>query len=150
MKSSGYLALALASLALACVPALPETRVANRCDIMLPGTLGISMSVIELAPAASARMAKPMMYTVPHRPPDTLPATCSVRWSAGGGATITGDGELTINRDAAPGSIVVVRAHVDTLVAEQQIQVVDPAPNPLAGQWTQVGPALCANGERQS
>src|SRR5688500_16256662 len=126
-------ALVLASFALACVPPLPATRVANRCEIMLPGTLGISMSVIELAPGESARMAKPMMYTVPHVPPDTLPATCSVRWSAGGGATITGDGELTINRDATPGSIVVVRAHVDTLVAEQQIQVVDPAPNPHAG-----------------
>lgn len=141
-------ALVLASLALACVPPLPETRVANRCDIMLPGTLGISMSVIELAPGESARMAKPMMYTVPHVAPDTLPAACSVRWSVGSGATITDDGELTITRDATPGSIVVVRAHVDTLMAAQQILVVDPAPNPLAGQWTQVEPPTCANGSR--
>src|SRR5687768_9279759 len=150
MKSSGYLALALASLAIACVPPPPETRVANRCDIMLPGTLGISMSAIELAPGERARMAKPMMYTVPHVPPDTLPATCGIRWSVGSGATITEDGELTIARNAVPGSIVMVRAQVDTLVAEQRILVVDPAPNPLAGQWTQGGPALCANGERPS
>lgn len=150
MKRSVYLALALASLAHACMPARPETRAANRCDIMLPGTLGISLSALELAPGETARMGKPMMYTVPHVPPDTLPAACGVRWSAEGGATITDDGELTITRDAAPGSIVVVRAHVDTLVAAQQILVVSPAPNPLAGQWTQDGPALCADGERPS
>src|SRR5688500_256714 len=153
MKTFAFLAtaaLGLASLIVACVTPLPETRVANRCDIMLPGTLGISMAAIELVPGESVRMAKPMMYTVPHVAPDSLPATCGIRWSVGSGATITDDGELTISRDAAPGSTVVVRAHVDTLVAAQQILVVDPAPNPIAGQWTQVGPALCANGERPS
>ncbi|HUR91510.1 MAG TPA: hypothetical protein VMY38_02435 [Gemmatimonadaceae bacterium] len=156
MKRSVFLAapaLALASLVLACVTPRPETRVANRCNIMLPGTLGIamfSMTESELTPGQSARMATPMMYTVPHEAPYPLPANCTVRWSVGSGATITADGELTIAPDAAPGSIVVVRAHVDTLMAAKRFLVVDPAPNALAGQWTQVGPTLCANGQSAS
>ncbi len=153
MQRSGFAAtaaLALVSLVAGCATQLSQARVGDRCDVMLPGTLGISMTAIELAPGESVRLAKPMMYTVPHVAPDTLPTTCAVRWSVGSGATITDDGQLTITRDVAPGSIVVVRAHVDTLVAEQRILVVDPAPNPLAGQWTQGGPALCANGERPS
>lgn len=144
-------ALTLASMfALACVPALSGNRVANRCDMTLPGTLGISTSGVELAPGESVRMGAPMMYTVPHVPPDPLPSTCGVRWSVGSGATITAGGEVTINADAAPGSVIEVRAHVDTLAASQQIVVIDPAPNALAGQWTEVGPALCANGQRAS
>ena len=151
MKSSALAAvaaLALASLVIGCATQFPHGRVANRCDITGPGTLAVSVSLVELAPGEKARLPRPMLFTSPHAAPDTLPSACNVRWSAGSGGTITAGGELTIARDAAPGSTVVVRAQVDTLVAEQQIHVVDPAPSPLAGTWTQDTPPMCESGAR--
>lgn len=151
MNSPVFLAtptLALASLLFACVPPIPA--IANRCDVTGPGILAISTSLIELAPGESIRLPQPMLFTSPHSPPESIPAGCEVRWSVGDGGTITSNGELTITRSAAPGSTVIVRAHVDTVVAEQQVHIVDPAPNSLAGTWTQDTPPMCANGERPS
>lgn len=153
MRNSRFAAtsvFALASVVVGCATTFPPSRVADRCSITSAGTLAISVSLIELAPGESVRLPKPMLFTTPHSPPDTLPTGCDVRWSVGDGGTIAGDGEVTIARDAAPGSTVLVRARVDTLEARQLIDVVDPAPNALAGTWTQDGPAVCANGERPS
>lgn len=82
------------------------------------------------------------MFTAPYAPPDSIPVNCAVRWSGGPGATINESGLVTITSDAVPGSRVTARAQVESLVAEAHVLVVDPAPNPLAGMWTQsVGPA---------
>ncbi len=87
-----------------------------------------------------------MLFLAPYLPPDTISASCDVRWSVTGAATIGGSGLLTIAPDARPGSTVIVSAQVDTLVARQGVLVVDPAPNPLAGTWTQSDPPTCEQG----
>lgn len=101
-----------------------------------------------MAPGESIQLTKPVFFIAPYLPPDTLPAGCNVRWSVASGATIDGSGRLTIARDATPGATVIVRAQVDTIVAEQEVRVIDPAPNPLAATWSQETPPMCANGER--
>lgn len=93
-------------------------------------------------------MERPRLFVAPYLPPDTIPTGCEVRWSVTSGATISDAGLLTIAPDASPGSTVVVSAQVDTLVARQSVLVVDPAPNPLAGTWTQTDPPTCAQGYR--
>ncbi len=131
----------------ACAPPGHMQRIAP-CVVESEGTLGISTTLLEMAPGESLQMDEPVFFTAPYLPPDTLAANCVVRWSATGGAAITDAGLLTIARDARPGATVIVRAQVDTLVAEQTVHVIDPAPNPIAATWTQSVPPVCANGER--
>ncbi|MEO7647288.1 MAG: hypothetical protein ABIV11_03495 [Gemmatimonadaceae bacterium] len=132
----------------ACVTAPRPARGVNPCVIGSEGTLGISAGLLELAPGESVRLDRPMLFIAPFLPPDTISANCEVRWSATEGGAIDNSGLLTITREALPGSTVVVRAHVDTLVARQDVRVVDPAPNPLAATWSQSTPPACANGEQ--
>lgn len=89
-----------------------------------------------------------MLFIAPFLPPDTIPANCEVQWSVTGEATVGSTGLLTISRDAQPGSTVLVSAQVDTLVARQNVLVIDPAPNPLAATWTQSEPPECSFGYR--
>ncbi|MEX2326051.1 MAG: hypothetical protein WD553_04575 [Gemmatimonadaceae bacterium] len=93
-------------------------------------------------------MERPRLFVAPYLPPDTISTDCDVEWSVAGDATIGAAGLLTVDRDASPGSTVVVSAQVDTLVARQSVLVVDPAPNPLAGTWTQSEPPTCEQGYR--
>jgi len=137
-----------ALLALACATALNLPVRSAQCDIQSPGTLGIAPSAIELAPGETLQLERPRLFVAPYLPPDTIPAGCEVRWSVSGGATINHAGFLTIARDASPGSTLVVSAQVDTLTARQSVLVVDPAPNPLAGTWSQSEPPACAQGYR--
>jgi hypothetical protein len=140
--------LAPALFAMACATTPNASLRAGQCDILSPGTLGITASRIELAPGETLQLERPRLFVAPYMPPDTIPAGCEVRWSATGGATISDGGLLSIARDASPGSTVMVSAQVDTLVARQTVQVVDPAPNPLAGTWTQSDPPTCPQGYR--
>jgi hypothetical protein len=135
-------AVTVLSLLAACVSARGPAYT-TPCVIRSEGSLGISASRVELAPGESLQLERPMLFVAPYLPPDTLPTGCEVRWSVTGGATISKGGLLTVARDAAPGSTVVVTAQVDTVVARQNVQVVDPAPNPLAGTWTQSEPPKC-------
>lgn len=139
---------ALGLFALGCATAGGPSYPAGQCNILMPGALGISATLLELAPGESVQLERPMMFTAPYAPPDSIPADCAVRWSASAGATINQSGLLTVARDAVPGSRVTVHARVDSLVAEADIQVVDPAPNPLAGTWTQSDPPTCEQGYR--
>lgn len=133
---------------LGCVTVPWPASSVSSCDILRPGTLGISATRIELAPGESVQLPKPAFFVAPYQAPDTLPTNCAVQWSVAGDATIGSTGLLTIARDASPGSTVVVSAQVDTLVARQNVLVVDPAPNPLAGTWTQSDPPACEQGYR--
>lgn len=121
---------------------------AKQCDLLMPGEFGIPGGRLELAPGESAQLERPMMFTFPYAPPDSIPASCTVRWSTGPGATISESGLVTITSDAVPGSTVSVRAQVESLVAESQVLVVDPAPNLLAGTWSQSEGPVCENGFR--
>lgn len=138
----------LISFALACATTPNASLSAGQCDILSPGTLGITTSRIELAPGETLQMERPRLFVAPYLAPDTIPTGCEVRWSVTGGATISDAGLLTIARDASPGSTVAVSAQVDTLVAGQHVLIVDPAPNPLAGTWSQSEPPTCAQGYR--
>lgn len=140
--------MALSFFAMACVSARAPAAYATPCVIQGEGALGISASRVELAPGESLQLDRPMLFVAPYLPPDTIPTGCEVRWSVTGGAAISERGLLTVARDASPGSTVVVTAQVDTLVARQDVQVVDPAPNPLAGTWTQSEPPTCEQGHR--
>lgn len=135
--------MALSFLAMACVSARGPAAHATPCVIRSEGSLGISASRVELAPGESLQLDRPKLFVAPYLPPDTISTGCAVRWSVAGEAAISETGLLTIARDASPGAIVVVTAQVDTLVARQNVQVVDPAPNPLAGTWTQSEPPKC-------
>lgn len=140
----------LVSFVAACVTTPNAALQSHKCDVPTPGTLGITASRIELVPGETLQMERPSVFVAPYLAPDTLPTACDVRWSVAGGATVSSTGFLTIARDAVPGSIVVVTAQVDTLEARQTVQVVDPAPNPLAATWTQADPPVCADGYRPS
>ena len=137
---------ALGLFALGCATAGGPRHAANQCDMLMPGTLGIPGGRLELAPGERVQLERPMMFTFPYAPPDSIPAACAVRWSAGAGATINESGLLTVDADAVPGSRVSVRAQVESLVAEVNVQVVDPAPNPLAGTWSQSAGPACRDG----
>lgn len=137
-----------ALLAMACA-SLPGPSVqARQCEIRSEGTLGIRASRIELAPGDTLQLGRPMFFVAPFLPPDTISTDCVVRWSVAGRGTISDAGLLTVARDASPGSTVVVSAQVDTLVAQQNVLIVDPAPNPLAATWTQTELPTCAQGSR--
>lgn len=138
----------LISFAVACATTPSASLRAGQCDIRSPGTLGITTSRLELAPGETVQLERPKLFVAPYLSPDTIPAGCVVRWSVTTGATISDAGFLTIARDAAPGATVMVSAQVDTLVARQPVLVVDPAPNPLAGTWTQSEPPTCEQGYR--
>ena len=137
--------MAVALFALGCATAGSSYAV-KQCDLLMPGEFGIPGGLLELAPGESVQLGRPMMFTFPYAPPDSIPANCAVRWSAGPGATIDQSGLVTITSDAVPGSRVTVRAQVESLVAEAHVLVVDPAPNPLAGMWTQSAGPACENG----
>lgn len=139
--------MALSLVAVACVSARGPAYAA-RCVVGSEGSLGINAARLELAPGESLQLDRPMLFIAPFLPPDTIPTGCSVRWSVTGPATIGNSGLLVVAADAAPGAAVLVSAQVDTLVARQSVQVVDPSPNPLAATWTQDEPPTCANGSR--
>lgn len=132
----------------ACVPPINHAPASGSCEVGSEGTLGIATASIELAPGESQQLPRPVIFVAPHVPPDTLATRCTVRWTASAGATIDQAGRITVNRDARPGSQIVVHARVNALAAHQQIQVVDGASNPLAATWGQQSPPMCANGER--
>jgi hypothetical protein len=138
-------ALAVALFVLGCATA-GSSYALKKCDLLMPGEFGIPGGLLELAPGESVQLGRPMMFTFPYAPPDSIPANCAVRWSADAGATITESGLVTISSDAVPGSRVTVRAQAESLVAEANILVVDPAPNPLAGMWTQSEGPVCESG----
>lgn len=138
-------AVALALFALGCATVGSPSYPGRQCDVLMPGELGIPAGLLELAPGESVQLGRPMMFTAPYAPPDSIPANCVVRWSAGAGATINESGLVTIISDVTPGSRVTVRAQVESLVAEAHILIVDPAPNPLAGMWTQTEGPDCDN-----
>lgn len=140
--------LAVACLLTGCVRPPGKVLRADSCMIGNAGTLAISAGLLELAPGESVLLDRPMLFIAPSVPPDAIPSSCEVRWSAIGGGAIDNSGLLTIQRNAQPGSTVVARAHVDTLVARQDVLVVDPAPNPLAATWSQSVPPTCADGDQ--
>jgi hypothetical protein len=78
-------------------------------------------------------------------PPTPLPAACRARWSLppGAHATIDARGRLQVSRNARIGDTIVVTADVAGQSVFQHVHVVDPRPNPIAGAWTQDGPAQC-------
>ena len=134
--------------AAACISARGPAVSTAPCAIRGEGTLGISASRIELTPGETLQLDRPMLFVAPYLPPDTISSACAVRWSVTGPATISNSGLLAVASGATPGATVLVSAQVDTLVARQTVQVVDPAPNPLAATWTQDEPPTCANGSR--
>lgn len=135
-----------ALLALACATTPNASLRVGHCVIPGEGTLGISLAPIEVAPGETYQLPKPVVFTIPHRPPDTLPTGCLVRWSVDSGGAIDASGRLTIVREFVPGSTVEVRAEVGTLIARQDVYVVDPAFNPLAATWSQSTDPVCTNG----
>lgn len=148
LRLPSSLAILAACSAAACVMTPTPGANSGPCVTGSAGTLGISDTVIELGPGEGRLLPRPVMFVAPHTPPDTLAASCSVRWTVASGATIDQSGRLTIDRDARPGSIVVVHAFVDALSAQHQVQVVDGAANPLAATWRQDTPPMCASGDR--
>lgn len=134
------LVLAVTLSSTACVTQPRHRPHSSSCGIQSQGTLGISTNRIEMAPGESRQLPRPVLFMAPYLPPDTLSTDCVVRWSVASGGTIDASGLLTVARDARPGSTVEVRSYADTLVARQDVHVIDPAPNPLAATWSQSTP----------
>lgn len=81
----------------------------------------------------------------PYAPLTPLPAACRVRWSVPplARATIDSKGRLHLTRYAKIGDKVVVTANVAGQSVFQEVHVIDPHPNPIAGSWTQEGTPQC-------
>jgi len=102
--------------------------------------------VLELEPGETRTLPRPRVMDGPFGDVD-LPGRCGVRWSVRGrGVKVDGRGRLTVARDAAPGDTFQVLALAAGVWMRADGFVVDPAPNPLAGQWSQRDRAQCEEG----
>jgi hypothetical protein len=127
-------------------PALGDTAAAQRgCTVPNDHAVVISVEPLEMVPRES-RVLQVAMSRTPLAPREPLPAGCRVsRWSvpAGSHATIDAGGRLQLSRYAKPGDELVVTVDVAGRTLRQEVHVIDPRPNPIAGAWTQSSPAQC-------
>jgi hypothetical protein len=127
-------------------PAFGDTAAAQgRCIIPSTHAVVISAEPLEMV-AGETRLLEVGMSRTPLAPREPLPAGCRVTgWSvpAGSHARIDADGRLHLTRYVKPGDEFVVTVDVGGKPLRQEVHVIDPHPNPIAGAWTQAGPAQC-------
>ena len=128
------------------VPALGG-RVAAQpgCSIPSDQHVVIAIEPLEMVPG-ERRVLELAMVRAPYTPSEPVPGVCKARWSVpdGSHARVDNRGRLYVTRYARPGETVVVSVDVGGRKVRQEVHVIDPNPNPLAGTWAQSGPAQCA------
>jgi hypothetical protein len=108
-----------------------------------PLTMG---RMLEVVPGETRTLPRPKILDGPFGDKE-LPAACGVRWGVrGGGVSIDRGGTLRVAATAAPGDTFQVLALAAGVWMEGMGFVVDPAPNPLAGTWSQPDWPKCADG----
>jgi hypothetical protein len=136
--------LTIAAAALASAAAGPAA--AQRGCTIPPGqrVVVIGNEPLEMAPGQS-RVLPIGTSEAPYVPLTPLPAACRPRWSVSkvSRATIDANGRLQVSRYARIGDRVVVTADVAGQSVFQEVHVIDPRPNPIAGAWEQDGAAQC-------
>jgi hypothetical protein len=133
------------AIAAAAVLAVNGTAAAQAgCRVPSGYSLLISAEPIEMAPGQT-RVVQVAMARMPSAPRAPLPRACTVRWSVppGSHASIDAGGRLRLTRYARVGDKLTVTADVAGQQIWQEVQVIDPHPNPIAGTWAQSGPAQC-------
>jgi hypothetical protein len=139
-----FLFTAIAAAAL--VPALGGRAAAQRgCGIPSDQHVVIAVEPLEMVPG-ERRVLELAMVRAPYTPSEPLPAACKARWSVSEGshARVDNRGRLHVTRHARPGEQLVVSVDVGGRKVRQEVHVIDPRPNPIAGTWAQSGPAQCA------
>ena len=134
-----FAAALLASSAVAGSAAAQRGCVIPRGQVVL-----IANEPLEMVPG-EARVLPLGTAEAPYVPLTPLPPACRARWSVppGSHAAIDARGRLQLSRYAQIGDTVVVTADVAGQSVFQHVHVIDPRPNPIAGAWTQDGPAQC-------
>ena len=125
--------------------AAAEPAAAQRgCAVPRGQVVVIANEPLEMTPG-EARVLPLGTAEAPYVPLTPLPPACRARWSVppGSHATIDARGRLQLSRYAQIGDTVVVTADVAGQSVFQHVHVIDPHPNPIAGAWTQDGPAQC-------
>ena len=138
----------LLAVAAVLVPVLDDTAAAQAgCRIPSDRVIVISAGPLEVAPLETRVLQVAMARTL-YAPREPLPRACRVRWSVPPGvhATIDAGGRLHLSRYAKIGDRLTVTADVGGKQVLQEVLVIDPHPNPIAGAWTQDGPAQCTGG----
>src|SRR5215207_5099795 len=130
-------------------PVVGDTAAAQAgCRIPSSHALVITAEPLEMAPGET-RVLQVAMARTPLAPREPLPAGCRVtRWSVppGSHAVVDARGTLRVTRYAKVGDRLTVTADVAGKRIWQEVHVIDPHPNPIAGAWTQDGPAQCTRG----
>jgi len=128
------------------VPALGGRAAAQPgCDLPSDQHVVIAVEALEMVPG-ERRVLELAMVRAPYTPSEPVPAACKARWSVpdGSHARVDNRGRLHVTRYAKPGEAVVVSVDVGGRTVRQEVHVIDPHSNPLAGTWAQSGPAQCA------
>jgi hypothetical protein len=128
------------------VPAAGATAAAQgACTIPGDQFLVIGVEPLEMVPGET-RVLELALVRAPYTPREPVPAGCRVRWSVppGSHAAVDARGRLRVTRYAKIGDQLVVTADVSGRKVRQEVHVIDPHPNPIAGTWAQSGPAQCA------
>ncbi|MFL5541996.1 MAG: hypothetical protein ACJ8J0_23615 [Longimicrobiaceae bacterium] len=136
--------LAIAAATLASVAAVPAA--AQRGCTIPRGqrVVVIGSEPLEISPGQS-RVLPIGTSEAPYVPLTPLPAGCRPRWSVSkvSRATIDANGRLQVSRYARIGDRIVVTADVAGQSVFQEVHVIDPRPNPIAGSWAQDGAPRC-------
>jgi len=136
----------LPALAAALLVPVLRGRVAAQpgCTIPSDQHVVIAIEPLEMVPG-ERRVLTLSMVRAPYTPSEPLPAACRARWSvpAGSHTRVDNRGQLQVTRYAKPGDQIVVTVDVGGRKVRQEVHVIDPHPNPIAGTWTQSGPAQC-------
>ncbi|HYH78496.1 MAG TPA: hypothetical protein VEX86_01820 [Longimicrobium sp.] len=102
--------------------------------------------VLEVVPGETRTLPRPKILDGPFGEKE-LPDGCGVRWGIRGrGVTLDQRGTLRVSADAQPGDTIHVLASVAGTWMRAMGFVVDPAPHPLAGTWSQRDWATCREG----
>jgi hypothetical protein len=114
------------------------------CTIPSDQHVLIAVEPLEMVPG-ERRVLELSMVRAPYTPSEPVPAACRARWSVSDGshARVDDRGRFRLTRYARPGEQVVVSVDVGGRKVRQEVHVVDPHPNPVAGTWSQSGPAQC-------
>jgi hypothetical protein len=125
---------------------LPGDAISAQAGCRIPSgyAMLISAEPLEMAPGET-RVVQVAIARTPSAPRQPLPRGCSVRWSVppGAHASIDAAGRLRLTRAARVGDRMTVTAGVAGQQLWQEVRVIDPRPNPVAGAWRQSGPAQC-------
>jgi hypothetical protein len=127
------------------VPALGGRAMAQPgCSIPSDHHVVIAIEPLEMVPG-ERRVLELSMVRAPYTPSEPVPAACKARWSVNEGshARVDDRGRFRLTRYARPGEQVVVSVNVGGRKVRQEVHVIDPHPNPIAGTWSQSGPAQC-------